>query len=44
MTASRVRTVARWSLGGALVFAGTGHLTTQRDEFRAQVPVWFPAD
>ena len=39
-----VRTVARFALGGALVFAGTGHLTTQREEFRAQVPEWFPVD
>jgi uncharacterized membrane protein len=44
VSASRVRTVARWSLGGALMLAGTGHLTTQRDEFRAQVPDWFPVD
>lgn len=41
---SGVRTVARWALGGALLFAGTGHLTTQRQEFQAQVPSWFPAD
>jgi uncharacterized membrane protein len=40
----RVRTIARWALGGALVLAGTGHLTVQRDEFQAQVPSWFPAD
>lgn len=38
------RSVARWLLGGALVFAGTGHLTFQRDEFQAQVPDWFPVD
>lgn len=38
------RSVARWLLGGALVFAGTGHLTFQRDEFQAQVPEWFPVD
>ena len=44
MSAPGVRTVARWSLGGALLLAGTGHLTTQRQEFRAQVPHWFPAD
>ena len=41
---SAVRTVARIALGGALLIAGTGHLTTQREEFRAQVPEWFPAD
>ena len=38
------RSVARWALGAALVFAGTGHLTFQRDEFQAQVPDWFPID
>jgi len=41
---STVRTVARWLLGGVLLLAGAGHLTTQREEFRAQVPDWFPAD
>lgn len=40
----KVRTVARWGLGASLILAGTGHLTTQREEFRAQVPGWFPAD
>lgn len=39
-----VRTIARWALGGALVIAGTGHLTTQREEFQAQVPGWMPVD
>jgi uncharacterized membrane protein len=39
-----VRSVARITLGGALLVAGTGHLTTQREEFQAQVPGWFPAD
>jgi uncharacterized membrane protein len=38
------RAVFRWLLGGALVVAGVGHLTTQRTEFRAQVPGWFPID
>jgi uncharacterized membrane protein len=38
------RTVARWALGGTLVVAGTGHLTNQREEFRAQVPSWVPID
>ena len=38
------RTVLRWLLGGALIGAGIGHLTTQREEFRAQVPGWFPID
>ena len=40
----RVRTIARWVLGGALLLAGTGHLTVQRQEFQAQVPSWFPVD
>jgi uncharacterized membrane protein len=39
-----IRTVLRWLLGGALIAAGVGHLTTQRTEFRAQVPGWFPID
>jgi uncharacterized membrane protein len=40
----KLRTVARWALGGLLVIAGTGHLTTQRQEFQAQVPDWMPLD
>ncbi|HSP27700.1 MAG TPA: hypothetical protein VLN74_04055 [Ilumatobacteraceae bacterium] len=39
-----VRSVLRWLLGGALVGAGVAHLTTQRSEFQAQVPGWFPID
>ncbi len=31
------------ALGVALLAAGTGHLTKQRQEFQAQVPAWFPA-
>jgi uncharacterized membrane protein len=38
------RTATRLLLGGAMVFAGVSHLTTQREEFQAQVPDWFPAD
>jgi uncharacterized membrane protein len=38
------RTIARWALGGVLLVAGAGHLTAQREEFRAQVPGWFPVD
>lgn len=34
--------VLRTLLGAALLFAGVGHLTTQREEFRAQVPEWVP--
>jgi len=37
-------TVARILLGLAMVGAGVGHLTTQRQEFRAQVPAWFLID
>ena len=39
-----LRSVLRWLLGGALIGAGIGHLTTQRSEFQAQVPGWFPID
>jgi uncharacterized membrane protein len=38
------RTVARIALGAAMVGAGVLHLTTQRQEFQAQVPEWFPLD
>ncbi len=38
------RTAARLVLGSAMVGAGVLHLTTQRREFRAQVPAWFPVD
>jgi Predicted membrane protein len=41
---SCTRDVARWLLGTALVLAGTGHLTFQREEFQAQVPDWFPVE
>lgn len=41
---SLLRTVARLVLGGALTFAGIAHLTVGREEFRAQVPPWLPAD
>jgi uncharacterized membrane protein len=43
-THDRLRTVARWALGLALLVAGVGHLGPQREEFRAQVPEWFPLD
>lgn len=36
------RTIARWALGGGLVFAGIGHLTFARETFVAQVPGWLP--
>ena len=38
------RNVARLALGVALAFAGTGHLTTSRQTFQAQVPTWLPLD
>jgi uncharacterized membrane protein len=38
------RTLLRWLLGVALIGAGVGHLTAQREEFRAQVPHWLPID
>ena len=38
------RTPLRLLLGAALIGAGIAHLTTQRTEFRAQVPSWFPLD
>jgi uncharacterized membrane protein len=41
---TRVRTIARWLLGGILLVAGVAHLTSQRDDFKAQVPSWFPLD
>jgi len=40
----RIADLMRWILGSALLFAGVGHLTTQRTEFQAQVPSWFPID
>jgi uncharacterized membrane protein len=44
MRSPGLRTAGRLLLGGSLAFAGTSHLTTAREEFRAQVPDWFPAD
>jgi uncharacterized membrane protein len=35
--------IGQLALGAALLAAGTGHLTTLRQEFQAQVPSWFPA-
>ena len=39
-----LRTVARAVLGGFLVLAGVAHLSFGREDFRAQVPSWFPLD
>jgi uncharacterized membrane protein len=44
MQRTAIERLLRWLLGGALIFAGVGHLTTQRAEFQAQVPNWFPFD
>ncbi len=38
------RALSKVALGAALVGAGVGHLTTQRQEFQAQVPEWVPFD
>lgn len=40
----KLETLGRVLLGTAMVGAGVMHLTTQREEFRAQVPEWFPLD
>ena len=39
-----LKLIARLALGGALIYAGIGHLTFSRIEFQAQVPVWLPLD
>ncbi|WP_049822020.1 DoxX family protein [Arthrobacter sp. H41] len=39
-----LRTAGRIVLGGALLFAGTSHLTFAREEFTAQVPAWMPLE
>jgi len=41
---TRIRSVARIVLGGALIFAGLGHLTFARVDFQAQVPDWVGLD
>ena len=38
------RTLTRVALGSAMVAVGVAHLTSLRQEFRAQVPEWFPLD
>lgn len=43
-TRRRIGAIGQVVLGAALLAAGTGHLTKQREEFRAQVPSWFPAE
>ena len=39
-----IKNVARLGLGLALIYAGIGHFTFSRVEFRAQVPTWLPLD
>ena len=39
-----LRSTARWLLGVVLGLAGLSHLTFAREEFRAQVPSWFPGN
>ena len=41
---TRIRSIARVVLGGALIVAGLGHLTFSRNEFQAQVPDWVGID
>jgi uncharacterized membrane protein len=43
-TSRTLAAIGQVALGAGLLFAGRGHLTTQRQEFQAQVPSWFPAD
>lgn len=38
------QTLARVALGATMTAAGVTHLTVAREEFRAQVPDWFPLD
>lgn len=38
------KVVARWLLGSFMTYAGYSHLTTKRQEFRAQVPKSVPLD
>ena len=42
--ASFSQNLTRIALGAFMTGAGATHLTVARDEFRAQVPSWFPLD
>jgi len=42
--ARTLKAAAQGALGAVLLFAGTSHLTSAREEFQAQVPSWFPVD
>jgi uncharacterized membrane protein len=43
-TGRALRALGQVGIGGVLLTAGAGHLTALREEFRAQVPSWLPAD
>jgi uncharacterized membrane protein len=39
-----IKKISQTLLGLALIYAGIGHLSFSRIEFRAQVPTWLPLD
>ncbi|NTS40242.1 hypothetical protein HRG84_04930 [Flavisolibacter sp. BT320] len=41
---STLQNISRVILGLLMLLAGIGHLTFQREEFKAQVPRWLPTD
>ncbi|MGE2836116.1 DoxX family protein [Mycobacterium sp. SMC-4] len=41
---TRARTIARYVLAAAMIYAGLSHLFWAREEFQAQVPQWVPMD
>jgi uncharacterized membrane protein len=43
-TGKVLRATGQVALGASLLAAGTGHLTTLREEFQAQVPSWIGLD
>lgn len=44
MKTSLLQDIFRIVLGAFMILAGVGHLTFQRQEFVAQVPMWLPRD
>ena len=44
MKTSLFQDIFRIVLGAFMILAGVGHLTFQRQEFVAQVPLWLPRD
>lgn len=44
MKTSLLQDIFRIVLGAFMILAGVGHLTFQRQEFVAQVPLWLPRD